>query len=203
MSIVCSPGERTDRCCDVRLVGCEIDEAAVASIGDVEELFRLLSESKGGWNRRLAPLLTESFHARVGVVGPDGEVSLLDVVTGVGAAVSWHNLGLLLDWQEARLLQATCWDLVETMVGLPDDYWFEPEKYTKFEWSGTDVADGLAAFDRWLVEENTEFRGEVPCRLVNVDTGSDFYVALLCEGNESEVIAQLQVIGLKGELLNS
>lgn len=169
---------------------------------DVDELFRVLCESRGGWNRRLLPGMVDFFALVTQVDDPDGDVPLLHALSALGSAVNAHQMGLLLDWQEAPLLEARCWDLVESTVGLPDEYWFEPDRFTKFAWEGSDVGQGLKAFDRWLVEDNVEFRGPDPWRIVNVDTGSDFYVVLLCDQNHVDVIAQLRALGMTGHLVN-
>lgn len=165
-------------------------------LSEVENLFLTLTGGDEGWNRHAYPKLVERFR-RFGSFEDGDEISLSQVITGVARSVSALQFGLFIDWNESVLLREKCWGLVEYTVGLPDEYWHEPDRYTVFKWDGDDVSDGLTAFDRWLATENVEFRGDVPWRLVNVDTGSDFYLALLCtEDCMPQVIEQLSGLGL-------
>lgn len=172
----------------------------VPVVEDVESLFHSLTHDRDGFRTHLFPQLVGFFREVGGYVGGE-ELSAHEALIGIAQAVSAYKVGLFVDASEAPLLRDKCWDLVEATIGLPDEYWFEPERYTNFEWSGTDVAEGLRAFDLWLAAENVEFRGPVPQRLVNVETGSDFYLALVTdEDKATEVIERLGALGLVGAL---
>lgn len=175
----------------------------VPVVEDVEGLFHSLTHDRDGFRTHLFPQLVGFFREVGGYVGGE-ELSAYEALVGIAQAVSAYKVGLFVDASEAPLLRDKCWDLVEATIGLPDEYWFEPERYTKFEWSGTDVGAGLVEFDRWLGEENVEFRGSVPKRLVNVETGSDFYLALVSDEDKvPEVVERLGALGLDGALVRS
>ncbi len=168
-------------------------------IDTVDEFFDIISRwcmsSRIGGDLREHFLSLPDFHE-------DFDFDVGDVVIGLAHAANTSNLGLWLDHREYFLIQERCTAMIEFRVGRPDEFWSKPELYTDFVWDGSDFVDGLQAFDRWLAEENLDLRG-VPLRLLNIFTGSDFYLSYLCpEDRVADAMRCLESLGVQSSLFD-
>ena len=180
--------------------------AGSVALADLDDLFRLIAAPNVFYEPqidRLAGELREYF-LESNPPDPYG-LGPYEMVLGLGYAVKRSRCGVWLDHTEGPLLQEECAAVIERRVGRPDEFWQDPDSYTDFVWSGSDVGEGLAAFDSWLADDPIASDPVFsPKRLVSVDTRSDFYVAIVCrEEAAEELVGVLAGFGVSAELLNT
>lgn len=180
--------------------------AGSVALADLDGLFRLIAVQNVFYvpqADRLAGELREHF-LESQPRDPYG-LGADEIALGLGYAVKRSRCGVWLDHNEGVLLQRECVAVIERRVGRPDEFWQDPDSYTDFVWSGSDVGEGLAAFDRWLVADPVASDPVFsPKRLVGVDTGSDFFVAVVCrEDASAELVSVLAGFGVGAGLVGS
>lgn len=134
----------------------------------------------------------EEFHTTGDFSEGEESLSIGDTILGLTYAFSNTRLGLWLDHRESFLLE----EYVHRISMLHKT---KSERPT-FRWQGENIPDGLVAFGNWLREDDL-FKGR-DLRLIEVDTGSDFYLAFPCPAVGVHLaIDTLGELGITGKLV--
>jgi len=121
-----------------------------------------------------------------------GDVTIGEFLAGLSKAVHWSGLGLWLDIREASEITDRAGGIIETHIGIPEDPDWMPYQY-----SGDSIEEGLAGFDHWLLDNYLRNKNLTQLRLIEVTTGSDFFLSILHPDHQADaLIEQLAQLGV-------
>lgn len=169
----------------------------VPTVDRVTDLFVATTE----WCRMVS--ISDRLRAAFLEVGPFGESDVLpvaDTLRGLASALHYSRVGISVDYGEGFLFGRLAHDVVDIWIGTPDPGELAPLVYEPFRFDGENVEAGLVAFDRWLLDVNSQWRE--PLRVLSIDTGSDSYLAMVCESDVVETaVSMLDGLGIGAGLV--